>query len=35
MGKEELTRTGAGVEVERSHTSITFIILGLEIEQTQ
>ncbi|KAF7359952.1 CxC2 domain-containing protein [Mycena venus] len=35
LGKEELTRTGAGVEVERRHTSSTFITLGLEIEQTQ
>ncbi|KAJ7024853.1 hypothetical protein C8F04DRAFT_1269860 [Mycena alexandri] len=35
LGKEELTRTGAGVEVERQHTSSTFVTLGLELEQSQ
>ncbi|KAJ7028751.1 hypothetical protein C8F04DRAFT_1212103 [Mycena alexandri] len=35
LGKEELTRTGAGVQVERQHTSSTFISMGLELEQSQ
>ncbi|KAJ7036080.1 hypothetical protein C8F04DRAFT_1258196 [Mycena alexandri] len=35
LGQEELTQTGAGVEVARSHTSSTFITMGLEIEQSQ
>ncbi|KAJ6489344.1 hypothetical protein C8R47DRAFT_1071689 [Mycena vitilis] len=35
LGKEELTRTGAGIEIERHHTSSTFITMGLEIEQSQ
>lgn len=35
LNKVELTRTGAGVEVERHHTSSKFITLGLEIEQSQ
>ncbi|KAJ7740338.1 hypothetical protein B0H16DRAFT_1324487, partial [Mycena metata] len=35
LGKEELTRTGAGVAVERQHTSSTFVTLGLELEQSQ
>ncbi|KAJ7024801.1 hypothetical protein C8F04DRAFT_1192096 [Mycena alexandri] len=35
LGKEELTRTGLGVEIERQHTSSTFVTMGLEIEQSQ
>lgn len=35
LGKEELTRTGAGVEVERHHTSSTFVSMGLDIEESQ
>jgi hypothetical protein len=35
LGKEELTRTGASVEVERHHTSSTFISMGLDIEESQ
>jgi hypothetical protein len=35
LAREELTRTGAGVEIERQHTSTTFITLGMEIEQSQ
>jgi hypothetical protein len=35
LGKAELTRMGAGVEVERQHTSSTFISMGLDIEETQ
>ncbi|KAJ7834666.1 hypothetical protein B0H13DRAFT_1913969 [Mycena leptocephala] len=35
LGKGELTRTGANVEIERPHTSSAFITLGLEIEQSQ
>ncbi|KAJ7446784.1 hypothetical protein FB451DRAFT_1343526 [Mycena latifolia] len=35
LGKEELTRTGAGVQIERQHTSSTFITMGLEIEHSQ
>jgi hypothetical protein len=34
-GREELSQTGAGVEIERSHTSSTFVTMGLEIENTQ
>jgi hypothetical protein len=35
LGKEELTRTGASVEIERDHTSSSFITMGLQIEQSQ
>ncbi|KAJ7076776.1 hypothetical protein C8R43DRAFT_910611 [Mycena crocata] len=35
LGKEKLTRMGAGVEVEKHQTSSTFITMGLEIEQTK
>jgi hypothetical protein len=35
LGKEELTRTGAGVEVERGHMSSTFVSMGLDIEESQ
>ncbi|KAJ7623110.1 hypothetical protein DFH06DRAFT_1142895 [Mycena polygramma] len=35
LGKEELTRMEEGVEVERRHTSSTFVSMGLEIEQSQ
>ncbi|KAJ7884013.1 hypothetical protein B0H13DRAFT_1628846 [Mycena leptocephala] len=35
LGKEELTCTGAGIEIERQQTPGTFIKLGLDIEDTQ
>ncbi|KAJ7019395.1 hypothetical protein C8F04DRAFT_1214342 [Mycena alexandri] len=35
LGKEELTKTALGVEIERQHTSSTFVTMGLEIEQSQ
>ncbi|KAJ7867492.1 hypothetical protein B0H14DRAFT_2572780 [Mycena olivaceomarginata] len=35
LGKDELTRTGEGVEIERQHTSSTFITMGLDIEESQ
>ncbi|KAJ7617529.1 hypothetical protein DFH06DRAFT_1274184 [Mycena polygramma] len=35
LGREELTRTGAGVEIERQQTPSTFITLGLELESSQ
>ncbi|KAJ7029322.1 hypothetical protein C8F04DRAFT_1264984 [Mycena alexandri] len=35
LAKEELLRSGEGVEVEREDTPSTFIIMGLEIEETQ
>ncbi|KAJ7794948.1 hypothetical protein B0H14DRAFT_3496550 [Mycena olivaceomarginata] len=35
LAREELMRTGAGVEIECQHTSTTFITLGMEIEQSQ
>ncbi|KAK6977280.1 hypothetical protein R3P38DRAFT_3237413 [Favolaschia claudopus] len=35
LGKDELTRTGQGIEIERQHTSSTFIALGLNIEDSQ
>jgi hypothetical protein len=35
LGKAELTQTGAGVEVERQHTSSSFISMGMDIEETQ
>ncbi|KAK7027577.1 CxC2 domain-containing protein [Favolaschia claudopus] len=35
LGKDELTRTGEGVEIERQYTSSTFVALGLDIEDTQ
>ncbi|KAJ7715054.1 hypothetical protein B0H16DRAFT_1667163 [Mycena metata] len=35
LAKEELLRSGEGVEVEREDTPSTFIIMGLEIEESQ
>ncbi|KAJ7720440.1 hypothetical protein B0H16DRAFT_1474428 [Mycena metata] len=35
LAREELLRSGEGVEVEREDTPSTFIMMGLEIEQTQ
>ncbi|KAJ7510750.1 hypothetical protein B0H11DRAFT_1701190 [Mycena galericulata] len=35
LQKEELLRSGEGVEVEREDTPTTFIIMGLEIEESQ
>ncbi|KAJ7161942.1 hypothetical protein C8R43DRAFT_880650 [Mycena crocata] len=35
LEKKELTETGRGVKVERKHTSSGFIMMGLEIEQSQ
>ncbi|KAJ7932991.1 hypothetical protein B0H13DRAFT_1856601 [Mycena leptocephala] len=35
IGRQELSETGAGVEIERNHTSSTFVTMGLEIENTQ
>jgi hypothetical protein len=33
--KEELLRSGEGTEVEREDTPSTFILMGLEIEESQ
>jgi hypothetical protein len=33
--KEELLRSGEGTEVEQEDTPSTFILMGLEIEETQ
>jgi hypothetical protein len=35
LRKEELLESGAGTEVEREDTPSTFLIMGLEIEQSQ
>ncbi|KAJ7702934.1 hypothetical protein B0H16DRAFT_1347222 [Mycena metata] len=35
LAKEELLRSGEGVEVEREDTPSTFILMGLEIEESQ
>ncbi|KAJ6517558.1 hypothetical protein DFH09DRAFT_1332356 [Mycena vulgaris] len=35
LTKEELIRSGEGVEVEREDTATTFILMGLEIEESQ
>ncbi|KAJ7062409.1 hypothetical protein B0H15DRAFT_926073 [Mycena belliarum] len=35
LAKEELLRSGEGVEVEREDTPSTFIMMGLEIEESQ
>jgi hypothetical protein len=35
LEKEELLRSGEGVEVEREDTPGTFILMGLDIEETQ
>ncbi|KAJ6476013.1 hypothetical protein C8R47DRAFT_1178917 [Mycena vitilis] len=35
LTKEELIRSGEGVEVEREDTPSTFILMGLEIEESQ
>ncbi|KAJ7695593.1 hypothetical protein B0H16DRAFT_1750631 [Mycena metata] len=35
LAKEELVRSGEGIEVEREDTPITFILMGLEIEESQ
>jgi hypothetical protein len=35
LAKEELLRSGDGVEVEREDTPSTFILMGLEIEDSQ
>ncbi|KAJ7025446.1 hypothetical protein C8F04DRAFT_1212864 [Mycena alexandri] len=35
LAKEEMVRSGEGVEVEQEDTPSTFILMGLEIEETQ
>ncbi|KAK7005420.1 CxC2 domain-containing protein [Favolaschia claudopus] len=35
LAKEELLRSGEGVEVEREDTPSTFLIMGMEIEESQ
>lgn len=35
LANEELIRSGAGVEIEREDTAGTFMMMGLEIEQSQ
>lgn len=35
LAKEELIRSGEGIEVEREDTPSTFIIMGFEIEESQ
>lgn len=35
LAKEELITSGEGVEVEREDTPSTFIMMGLEIEESQ
>ncbi|KAF7365867.1 CxC2 domain-containing protein [Mycena venus] len=35
LAKEELLRSGDGTEVEREDTPSTFVLMGLEIEETQ
>jgi hypothetical protein len=35
LAKEELLQSGEGVEVEREDTPSTFILMGLEIEESQ
>ncbi|KAJ7474959.1 hypothetical protein FB451DRAFT_1397828 [Mycena latifolia] len=35
LAKEELVRSGEGVEVEREDTPSTFVMMGLEIEESQ
>ncbi|KAJ7717056.1 hypothetical protein B0H16DRAFT_1898160, partial [Mycena metata] len=35
LAKEELITSGEGVEVEREDTPSTFILMGLEIEESQ
>jgi hypothetical protein len=35
LAKEELIRSGEGLEVEREDTPSTFVIMGFEIEESQ
>lgn len=35
LAKEELLRSGEGEEIEREDTPSTFILMGLEIEESQ
>jgi hypothetical protein len=35
LRKEELPESGAGTEVEQEDTPSTFLIMGLEIEQSE
>jgi hypothetical protein len=35
LAKDELLRSGDGTEVEREDTPSTFVLMGLEIEDTQ
>jgi hypothetical protein len=35
LAKEELLRSGEGVEVEQEDTPSTFILMGLELEESQ
>jgi hypothetical protein len=35
LAKEELLRSGEGDEVEREDTPSTFLLMGLEIEESQ
>jgi hypothetical protein len=35
LAKEELLKSGEGDEVEREDTPSTFILMGLEIEESQ
>lgn len=35
LAKEELLRSGEGVEVEQEDTPSTFVLMGLEIEESQ
>jgi hypothetical protein len=35
LAKEELLRSGEGAELEREDTPSTFILMGLEIEESQ
>jgi hypothetical protein len=35
LAKEELLRSGEGVEVKREDTPSTFLLMGMEIEDSQ
>lgn len=35
LAKEELLRSGTGVEIEREDTPSTFVVMGLDIEDAQ
>ena len=35
LAQEELIRNGEGVEVEREDTPSTFVMMGLEIKESQ